>query len=492
MKDLNKLAGQTLIYGLGTMLPRFLNYALLTPFYAAIFKPAEYGVVTELYAYIAFLLVFLTYGMETAFFRFAQKSDNPEKVYSTSIISLILTTGIFLIAFNVFIEPISVLMRYENSKTFLVIFSFIVALDALTAIPFARLRRENKPLKFSLLKLINVLVIISLALFFYLPEAAPAMYEKGNRIVTKLYNPDFGVGYVFVSNLAGSLVVFLILLPRIIKIRSRFSLQVWKNMIVYAFPLLISGMAGIINDAVDKVLVRRLIQSDDPLYEVGVYGAGYKIAVLMALFIQMYRFAMEPFFFEKLSGKDAKYTYATAMKYFVIYALMLFLGLNLYISVIQLILPGDYRESMFIVPVVSMGFLLYGIFVNLSIWYKANDITKYGAYLTFLGALITIVINVLFIPGFGYRASAWAHVACYGVMVIGSYLLSRKHYPINYETGKILSYIAIAVLIVIIASKINYGSIISEIGINTFLLILFIAFTEIRDKSITQFFKTGI
>ena len=491
MKDLNRLAGQTLIYGLGTMLPRFLNYALLTPFYANIFEPDEYGVVTELYAYIAFLLVLLTYGMETAFFRFAQKSDKPEQVYSTSIISLIFTTAIFLVAFNVFIEPVSVLMKYEDSKTFLIIFSFIVALDALTAIPFAQLRRENRPLRFSLLKLINVLVIISLALFFYLPDAAPSLYLKGNRLVTAIYNPDFGVGYVFVANLAGSLVVFLILLPRTLNIKSHFSFKVWKSMLFYALPLLISGMAGIINDAVDKVLLRRLIQSDNPFYELGVYGAGYKIAVLMALFIQMYRFAMEPFFFEKLSGKDAKETYSTAMKYFIIYALILFLGLNLYISVIQLILPGDYRESMFVVPVISLGFLLYGIFVNLSIWYKANDITKYGAYLTFIGAAITILINVLFIPKFGYRASAWAHVACYGVMVIVSYLLSKRHYPIGYETGKLLSYIGLAVIIVIIVSRINYGSIASEIAFNTLFILSFIAYAEIRDKSVTQFIKPG-
>ena len=489
MKDLNRLAGQTLVYGLGTMLPRFLNYALLTPFYTAVFEPSEYGIVTELYVYIAFFLVLLTYGMETAFFRFAQKSGEPDKVFSTAIISLFFTGALFLIAFNVFIEPISVLMEYEDSKTFLVLFSFIVALDAITAIPFARLRRENKALKFSALKLINVLVIVLIALFFYIPGAAPSLYIKGNSIVRLIYNPDFGVGYVFVANLAGSLIVFLLLLPRILKSRAAFSFSLWKSMIVYAFPLLVSGMAGIINDAIDKVLVRKLIESEDPLYEVGVYGAGYKIAVLMSLFIQMYRFAMEPFFFEKSSGRDAKETYSTAMKYFVIYALILFLGLNLYISVIQLILPGDSRGSMFIVPVVSMGYLLYGVFVNLSIWYKANDITKYAAYLTFLGAIVTILINVMFIPEFGYRASAWAHVACYGIMVIASYILSRKHYPIDYQVGRILSYITLAVVIVFITGRIEYSSIISELGFNTLFILFFVVVSEIFDKSVSQFIR---
>ncbi len=374
VKDLNRLAGQTLVYGLGTMLPRFLNYALLTPFYTAIFIKAEYGIVTELYAYMALLLVVLTYGMETGYFRFAQKSENPEEVFSTSLVSLLFTSLIFILLFNIFIEPVSVIMKYEDHKLYLRLFSLIVAIDAFTAIPFAKLRRDNKPLRFSLIKIINVTIIVCLALFFYL--LAPLLYDKGNEFVMKIYNPEFEVGYVFVANLAGSVVMLLCLLPEILGAKLRFSIELWKRMIIYSFPLLISGLAGIINDALDKVILRRLVDSDTLLATVGEYGAGYKIAVLMALFIQMYRFAMEPFFFEKASGKDAKETYAIAMKYFVIYALILFLGLNLYIAVIQLILPGNYRNAMFIVPIVSMGYLLYGVFVNLSIWYKSKRSDK--------------------------------------------------------------------------------------------------------------------
>jgi O-antigen/teichoic acid export membrane protein len=212
----------------------------------------------------------------------------------------------------------------------------------------------------------------------------------------------------------------------------------------------------------------------------------------MALFIQMYRFAMEPFFFEKAGGKDAKQTYATTMKYFVIYALMLFLVLNLYISVIQLILPGNYRIAMFIVPIVSMGYLLYGVFVNLSIWYKANDLTKYGAYLTIMGATITVAINIIFIPKYSYLASAWAHVACYGSMIIGSYLLSRKYYPINYEKGKIFVYMAAAVLIVLIVNSINYKSLAGELGFNTLFILAFIIFSEYMDGSVSVFIKKRI
>lgn len=487
MRDLNKLAGQTLVYGLGTMLPRFLNYALLTPFYTAIFKKQEYGIVTELYAYMALLLVVLTYGMETGFFRFAQKSDKPGVVYSTSMISLLATSLLFVLLFNIFIEPVSILMKYQDHKLFLRLFSLIVAIDAFTAIPFARLRRDNRPLRFSIIKLINVTVIVCLALFFYV--LAPDLYKNGNEFVMKVYNPDFGVGYVFVANLAGSIVMLLCLVPEILKEKFVFSGKLWKSMTIYSFPLLISGLAGIVNDVLDKVILRRLVDTESPLATVGEYGAGYKIAVLMALFIQMYRFAMEPFFFEKLSRSDAKETYAYVMKYFVIYSLILFLGLNLYLSAIQLILPGDYRTAMFIVPIVSMGYLLYGVFVNLSIWYKANDLTKYGAYLTIMGAIITIAINVIFIPKYSYLASAWAHVACYGAMIIGSYLISRKHYPINYEKGKIVTYIALAVIIVLVVNNIEYSSLAKELLFNTLFIIGFIIIAEYRDKSLTVFLK---
>ncbi|MDX2414091.1 MAG: polysaccharide biosynthesis C-terminal domain-containing protein, partial [Bacteroidales bacterium] len=272
-------------------------------------------------------------------------------------------------------------------------------------------------------------------------------------------------------------------------VKLKYSFSLWRDMIIYSFPLLISGMAGIINDALDKVIIRRVVDSDDPLSVVGVYGASYKIAVLMALFIQMYRFAMEPFFFEKASGKDAKETYSGAMKYFVIYGIILFLGLNLYLSVIQLILPGNYRGSMFIVPIVSMAYLLFGIFVNLSIWYKVNDKTKYGAYLTFLGASITIAINLVFVPRVGVIASAWAHIACYAVMVIASYLLSRKHYPIDYEIGKILSYIALSIAIVMVVNRIEYSSLLREVGFNTLFIIGYILIAEYKDKIVSVFFK---
>ncbi|MCD4769982.1 MAG: oligosaccharide flippase family protein [Bacteroidales bacterium] len=485
MKDLNKLAGQTLIYGLGTIVPRFLHYFVLTLFYTRVFGKGEYGVVTELYAFMVLFLVMLTYGMETGFFRFAQNHKEPEKVYSTSFISLLATSLIFLLFTNLFLEKFASLLKYENNPEYIRYFVIILSLDSITAIPFARLRRENRPLRFSIIKLINVTVTIILVLFFL--KLAPDAVERGVKIPGWLYNPDTGVGYVFIANMIGSFVCLILLLPEILAVKLSFSWRLWKSMIVYSLPLLIGGLAGTINDALDKMILRRIVGEENGLEVVGEYGASYKIAVLMSLFIQMFRYAVEPFFFEKADKNDAKETYATIMKYFVIISLVIYLGINLYLSGIQVLIGKEFRveQGLKIVPIVSLGYLLYGIFINLSVWYKINDLTRYGALLTLGGALITIVINILFIPMYGYLASAWAHVACYGVMVVGSYLFSMKHYPIPYEKGKITGYLVLGIAIVLVTRNINYPGILVELVINTFLIVGFIFIAQKSDKVIS-------
>lgn len=298
------------------------------------------------------------------------------------------------------------------------------------------------------------------------------------------------MGYVFLANAIGSLSMLIMLLKEILNVRLTIDRKIWKEMIRYSLPLLISGLGGSINDALDKMILRRIVDSDTPLEVVGEYGASYKIAVLMALFIQMYRYAMEPFFFSKSERKDAKDVYSYVMKYFVIYALVLYLVINLYISGFKYIIAGSHlRGGLAIVPIVSMGYLLFGIFVNLSIWYKVKDMTRFGAYLTILGAVITVSINLLLVPLYGYMASAWAHIACYGVMIAGSYLLSRKHYPIDYPVWKILSYIITAVLIVVAVSVLNYGNIAIELSVNTVIIAGFMAYAEYRDKAFSILFR---
>ncbi|MDQ1296693.1 MAG: hypothetical protein QG611_671 [Bacteroidota bacterium] len=487
MKEVRTLAKQTLIYGFGTIVPRFLNYGILAIFYTRFFDKAEYGVVTELYAWMVLLLIILTYGMETGFFRFAQQKEDYEKVYSTSLISLLITSIIFLTLVNVFIRPVSSALNYSGHHDYIRMFAAIVAIDAFTAIPFARLRKENRPIVFSVIKILNVIITIIAVLFLLV--IAPGIYEKSNGWFRHVYNPSYRVGYVFVANLVGSGATLLMLLPFIIKIKPVFDKLIWLRMLSYSFPLMIAGLAGSINDTLDKVIMRRVVGDETGLEMVGEYGAGYKLAVLMALFIQMFRFAAEPFFFERAKHSDAKETYAYVMKYFVIIMLIVYLAINLFLPGIQLIIGKSFRDAVVIVPIVSMGYLLYGIYVNHSIWYKLNDLTRFGVYIIMIGAAITILINVFLIPEFGYMASAWAHVVSYGAMIIFSFVFAREHYRINYNMKALIPYFIIAAGMVIFSQLFNYKNLVAELIINSVLFIFFIIFTQYRDKLLTLFFR---
>jgi O-antigen/teichoic acid export membrane protein len=476
-----------MIYGLGTIVPRFLNYGIMTFYYTRIFKPAEYGVITELYAWMVLLLIILTYGMETGFFRFSQKSEDFEKVYSTAIVSLLASSVIFVILIFVFIEPVSVVLKYRNNQDYIKMFALILAIDAFSAIPFARLRKENRPVIFSVIKLLNVIVTIAVVLFLLL--AAPGIYERSNGWFREVYDPDYRIGYVFLANLVGSAVTLLLLLPFIITVKLRFYTEIWVRMMAYSFPLLIAGLSGAINDTLDKVILRRMIGEETGLQTVGIYGAGYKIAVLLALFIQMFRFAAEPFFFERAKHADAKETYAFVMRYFVIVMLIVYLCINLYINGIQFIIGKDLRGAMAIVPIVSMGYLLYGVYVNHSIWYKLNDLTLFGIYITLAGAVVTVLINILLIPSYGYMASAWAHIASYGTMIIMSFIFAEKRYKINYNMKRLLPYFIMAIVMVLFKVFFPYPNLFSELVINSGFIILFILYAQNRDQLITVFFK---
>lgn len=488
MDEVKKLAGQTFIYGLGTIIPRFLNYAVMTPFYTRIFSREldQYGIITELYAWMAILLVLLTYGMETGFFRFSQKYDDYKKVYSTALISLLITSAIFVVLVNVFIEPVASFMKYSNNKDYIQMFAGIVAIDAFNAIPFARLRKENRPIAFSIIKIINVLITLGLVIF--LLKIAPVIWEKSSGWFRDLYNPDYKVGYVFVANLAASACTLLMLLPVILGIKFRFDTGLWYRMVNYSFPLLLAGLSGIINDVLDKVILRRMIGTEDALAVVGKYGAGYKIGVLMALFIQMFRFAAEPFFFERAKYDNAKKTYAEVMKYFVISMLVVFLFINLYITGFQYLIAYNYRESIVVVPIISMGYLLYGIYINHSIWFKINDMTIYAVYITLTGAVITVLINVIFIPMYGYMASAWAHVASYGGMIVLSFLFAEKRYKVNYNMKQLIPYFVLAVGMTVFTYYYRYPGITTELLINTLFIIIFVGYAQYRDKLVSIFF----
>jgi len=485
LNEIRTLAKQTAIYGFGTIVPRFLNYGIMTFFYTRFFDKAEYGVVTELYAWMVLLLIILTYGMETGFFRFARDKEDSDKVYSTTLISLFVTSALFLIIINIFIAPFSALLNYRGNHDYIRLFAAIVAIDAFSAIPFAWLRKENRPVIFSIIKITNVIITISAVLFLLL--IAPGIYEKSTGWFRKVYDPGYRVGYVFVANLIGSIATLVMLLPFIIKIKPVLDKTIWKRMISYSFPLLIAGLSGSLNDTLDKVILRRIVGEEDGLATVGEYGAGYKIAVLMALFIQMFRFAAEPFFFERAKHENAKQSYAYVMKYFIIILLLIYLALNLYISGFKFIIGESFRGAVIVVPVVSMGYLLYGVYINHSIWYKLNDLTRFGIYITLIGTVITVLINVLLIPVYGYMASAWAHVASYGAMILFSFLFAEKHYKIEYNMKQFIPYTVIAISMVIFSRYFKYPNLTSEIVINSALLALFIVYAQMKDNFITVF-----
>jgi len=480
VSEVRTLARQTVVYGLGTIVPRFLNYGVVTLFYTRIFTKAEYGVITELYAWMVFLLIVLTYGMETGFFRFSQNSKDYDKVYSTTLISLLVTSLAFLLLVNIFIGPVSEVLDYRNNPDYIRMFAAIVAIDAFTAIPFAKLRRENKAFLFSVIKIANVLIIIVSVIFFLL--IAPGIHERSSGWFREIYDPGYGVGYVFLANLIGSAATLIMLLPFISLRRPVFDRELWKRMMTYSIPLLITGLSGSVNDTLDKVILRRMTGEENGLATLGEYGAGYKIAVLMALFIQMFRFAAEPFFFERAKRPDSRQTYAQVKKYFIIVMLVIYLGINLYISGFQYIIGKDFRGALGVVPIVAMGYLLYGIYINHSIWYKLTDLTKFGIYITLTGAAVTVLINVLLIPVYGYMASAWAHIASYGSMIIMSFVFAEKRFKVDYGMKQFIPYFAIAIGMVLFARFFSYPSIVVELAVNTALILIFIAFAEHRDR----------
>jgi len=433
------------VYGLGIVLPRLLNYLLLTPFYTRVFEKASYGVITELYAYVVFLLVILTYGMETGYFRYASNSDQKEKVYTTVLGSLFFTSTLFIVSMILWGGSLSKVIGYGEHPEYIRWLALIVGIDAFTSIPFARIRLYNKAGKYALIRFVEVSINIVLNLFFlyYCPR------HTDNGLVSLVYREEIGVGYVLISNMVASIIKLIVLLPEILAAFSAsFDRKLMGKLLKYSYPLLVAGMAGTVNEALDRILLKHLLPPDqNPMEQLGIYGANFKLAVLMTLFVQMFRYAAEPFFFSKSGEKNAKKLYADVMTFFVVAGLAIFLLVNLYLDYFILFIGKSFREGSHIVPVILMANLVMGIFFNLSIWYKLTNKTMIGATLVILGACITVVINTAFIPRYGYVASAWAHLICYSVMVVLSFLWSRKHYPIPYRIGKILAYMGLALVI---------------------------------------------
>jgi O-antigen/teichoic acid export membrane protein len=492
LNHFKKLAGDTAIYGMSSIVGRFLNWWLM-PLYVNLFAPEEYGIVTNLYAYVAFFMVFLTYGMETGFFRFASKNSDSEKVYSTALVSLFFSSFLFLVLIILLKDPLASLIKYPEHPEYILWFGFILAIDAFTAIPFARLRLNNRPVKFAVVRLINIGFNIGFNLFFLL--LCPKLMENNpDSIVQWVYTPKIGVGYVFISNLLASVVTLLLLLPEIFKFSFCFDKALLQKMLNYSFPILIVGMAGILIQQIDKILIPFLIPEEQlPMKQLGIYGAAVKVAVLMNMFIQAFRYAFEPFFFSQAESKNDKNIYAEIMKYFVIFGLLIFLGMMLYIDVIKLIIPLEYEEGFTIVPVVMLANLFFGIYFTLSLWYKLTDMTRYGAYISVLGAVISITLNFVLIPIFGYKGSAAALLTAFFIMMVVSYFLGKKYYPVPYNLKRIGTYFFVAVVIYILGLFSSSQPPIVKYPLNTLFLFGFIFTVYKLEKSqLTRLFSRNM
>ena len=476
MNPLKKLASQTAIYGLSSVVGRLLNY-LLVPLYTRYFLPVEYGVVTELYAYVAFLVVLLTYGLETAFFRFSKKDNDVKIVYSTALISLIFSSVIFVVLMFVSSYSIANWMGYAGYTEYIQWFAIIIALDAVASISFASLRIQEKAVRFALVRLTNIFINIGLNLYF-------------------IAYRELGIEYIFIANLIASISTIILLTPEMFASVWRFDKLLWNKMMIYALPLLIAGLTGITNETIDRVLLKQIEQpintyedyatklqkniiqdeiliqiSDTLIYneikqfghkfkqlsitsrdyiimefknsELGLYGAFYKLSILMILFIQTFRYAAEPFFFAQEKEGNSRKVYADIMKYFTILMAIIFLGVTIFYDVIIGFLGAEYHDErgFLVVSILLLANLFLGIYYNLSIWYKLTERTKYGAYLSIFGAIITLGLNFMLIPIIGFVGSAWATLACYFSMATSSYFIGRRYFFIPYEVGRIILYL---------------------------------------------------
>lgn len=467
---------------MGTVVPRLLNYVILTPFFTRIFQIGEYGIVTELYAYVVFLMVILTYGMETGFFRYAEKYKDSDEVFTTALISLFTTSLLFIIAVWIFSQDIATVLEYSEHREYIIMIGIIVGIDAFTAIPFARLRQKNKAAKFAIIKVISVIINIALN-FLYLYFIPRFNLDEKCKIISGIYSEDIGVGYVFISNLVASLITLIMLSGEIFSVKIRFNKLLWKELIYYSLPLLVAGLAGSINEALDRILLKHLLTGDlKPIEQLGIYGANYKIAVLMQLFVQMFRFAAEPFYFKRAKEQNAQTLFGDVMKYFVIICMIIFLMVTLYIDIFKHFIGKNYYGGLNIVPIILYAIFLLGVFFNLSIWYKLNNLTRYGAIITIVGALITFVINWIFIPSFGYLASAWAHFICYLTMVIASYFIGQRIYRIQYDLKLITLYSVLPVVIYIFAKWLDISNFGLKVTVHTTLFILYLVMILIIER----------
>ena len=487
MANLKSLAKDTAIYGMSSILGRFLNY-LLVPLYTSNISAASggYGIITNLYAYTALLLVILTYGMETTFFRYANKTnEDPQKVYSSTLIMVGFTSLLFIVLVSIFLQPISGVMGYSDHSSYVWVMAATVSIDAFQCIPFAYLRYKNRPIKFAALKLLFVTFNIALNLLYFL--VLPDLYKSYPDIIQHIYNPETGVGYAFYINLVCTASITFFFYKELTGFKYTFDKELAKRMLSYSWPILILGIAGILNQNADFILFPYLYKGSQAHQQLGIYGAASKIAMIMAMITQAFRYAYEPFVFGKGNDKDNRETYAVAMKYFIIFTLLAFLVVMGYINILRHIISRHYWEGLKVVPIVMAGMIMMGIYFNLSFWYKLIDKSIWGAYFSGIGCFVLILINIIFVPQYGYMACAWAGLIGYATAMTLSYFVGQKKYPINYPLKSIGIYVLIAVFFFIAITYSNeYLPKIYALAVNTLIIFAFIAHIIYHDLPLSS------
>ena len=482
INPVKKLAGETAIYGLGTMVPRFLNYLLVPLYTIYVFTKAEYGQVTLLYSYVAILIVLLTFGMETAFFRFANKSKNPKDVFNTATTSILIVSFLFLVIVFGFVDEIAQLIQYPSNREYVLFTALIIAIDAVTALPFAYLRYQNKALKFSAIRIISVVITISFNLLFLI---AIPFYFGDDYTSLPIYRSTNLVTFVFIANFIGSFSTLLMLAKEFKRFRINIDIKLFKKLLNYGIPILIISISFMITEVADKILLKYLLPNKlEADSQLGIYSACYKLAIIMMLFIQMFRYAAEPFFFAEAKKKDAKKTYSQVMTLFVAFTWFIFLLVTLNINLFKYFIGEDFWPGLEIVPIILSAKLFLGVFYNLSLWYKLTNKTLYGAIIAIIGGLITIILNVLLIPKFGFIGSAWANFISYFAIMTISYFWGRRVYRINYELNRILLYSILAMSIYFIGYYLLVFQPIINYSLTALLLVFYALFVINKEKQL--------
>ena len=473
-RSLKNLVSDTMIYGMSSIVGRFLNY-LLVPLYT--YKIAAesggYGIVTNVYALTALMLVMLTFGMETTFFYFANKyKQRSDTVFSTALLSVGGVAALFVVLLFCFITPIATWLGFSHHPEFLQMMGVVVALDAFQAILFALLRYQGRAWKFAFLKLLFIVCNIGLNLFIFL--VAPGLKESHPALMS-WYDPTYQVGYIFLVNLVCTASITLFFIPELRKLRYGVDWALLKEMLRYTWPLLLFGIAGILNQVADKICFRFIIPGVEGDVQLGIYGACSKIAMIMAMITQAFRYAYEPFVFGSGRDKEGKESQALVMKYFVMFALFAFLAVMAYLDVLKFLVDDDYWEGLKVVPIVMMAEIFMSVYFNLSFWYKLKEETWWGAIFSAIGCAVLLAVNFIFVPKYGYMACAWGGVAGYGTCMLLSYLVGRKRSPVPYKLGPLFGYFLLAMALYVVTVWMKPAQLGWELALNTMLLLVYVA-----------------